>query len=151
MIEPLKRPLPSSTLRTLILDGFYRAWERHSDPNDYLPAQQVWNGIYARQKRRVDAPLVEGAFNGLLKEEFLSAIQAADRTFAARITDKGRSYREELLKRKRTEILAYLGAVTGMLSLLWNVISKVCLSSVGAPTISCSRPATAGFAASAGG
>lgn len=124
MSKTIKRPLPSSTLRMLILNKFYRAWELHADPNDYFPIQQVWDGIYAKQKTRVDGPLVQGAFNGLLKEEFLRATDL-DGIIAAQITDQGRSYREDLLQRRRTRLLAYLAAVIGIMNLLWNVVSKL--------------------------
>ena len=125
MSKSVKRLVPSSTLRADILDGFYRAWELRSGPDDYFPVQQVWDEIYARHRGRLDGPVAEGAFNGLLREEFIRAIQAPDGSMAAQITDKGRSYREELLQRKRTRLLAHLGAVTGTVSLLWNVLSKI--------------------------
>jgi hypothetical protein len=91
--------------------------------------QQVWDGVYEHYKHRIDAPLVKGVFDGLLQQEYLRAISAPDGTVAARISDKGRSYYLELKQGRRARALAYVGAGSGIVSLVWQIVDKVMLGS----------------------
>jgi hypothetical protein len=127
MTAIIQRLIPTDRLRGAILDGFYEGWQKRGGASDYFPVQQVWDRVLKRYKGKVDGPLAEGAFNGLLSQGFLVALQAPDGTIGARITDLGRSHREELAEGLRTNILAYLGAVTGTIALLWEVLSKLLL------------------------
>jgi hypothetical protein len=128
MEVPLKNDyaklIATSHVRSLLLDGFYRHWEKRGGPDDYFLIQQVWDDIHPRYKGRLDGPLVEGAVNGLLTDGLLARPDNDQRPIA-QITEKGRSLREERRGARRTKALATVGAITGTLSLVWNVVSKV--------------------------
>jgi hypothetical protein len=84
----------------------------------------MWTPIRTRYGKRIDEPLVEGVFNSLIEEQLLPVIPDGNGGLAAQITGKGRAYREELSNAKWTAVLAYLGAATGTISLIWNLVTK---------------------------
>jgi len=125
MTTSFAKLLPASTLRVAILEAFHGTWEKRPGAQDNFPVQQIWDGIYARFGKRVDGPLVQGTFNGLLDEQLLECVQAADGTVAGRITGKGRTYLHDRKEANTVRLIAYLGATTGSLSLLWDIVSKL--------------------------
>jgi hypothetical protein len=110
----------AAALRRALLEAFNSAWEKR--PDGFFPIQQVWNGVYRRFSGRVDGPLVEGSFNGLLHEGHLEAIQASNGLRGARITDRGRRYLYDLRSSARTRWIALIGAITGSVSLLVSIL-----------------------------
>ncbi len=121
----MSRIVSATRLRRAVLEGFYSGWEKRPGPKDYFPAQQVWDIIYKKFPGRVDGPLAEGVFNGLLQEGHIEAIKIDDESIGARITDRGRNHLEELRAGLRTRRIAVVGAVTGSLGLAVSILKIV--------------------------
>jgi hypothetical protein len=120
-----KRLIPAEKLQTSLLEQLYQAWAIRPGPNDFFPAQQIWDKVYEKFGKNIDGPLAEGVFNDLLKKGYIQGVKANDGTIAARLTSEGRDFLASIKEKIRTRRIALLGAFTGSFGLALTILKIV--------------------------
>jgi hypothetical protein len=121
----MKNLIKSNKLESLLLEEIYRAWQERPGPKDFFLIQQLWDNVYKNYGKKIDGPLAEGVFNSLLELKFIEAIKTDDESIAGHITKLGRDALEKVKDNHRTKMIAIVGAICGILSLIFTLIKMI--------------------------
>jgi hypothetical protein len=97
-------------------------------PQDYFPAQQVWDRVYERCPG-IDGPLAEGTLNDLQARDLIdmqyAGPEAETPIWVVRITPAGREDLHTMREANHTRRIALLGVASGGIGAIAGVLALV--------------------------